>query len=51
MISNPPQRFAAEGNLTDEKTKDYIRRLLRSLVELTQRMQSNLKADGSLRTK
>jgi chromate reductase len=39
MISNASQRFDAEGNLTDETTKDFIRQLLRSLVELTQRMR------------
>jgi chromate reductase, NAD(P)H dehydrogenase (quinone) len=42
MISNAAQRFDSEGNLTDEKTKDHIRKLLRSLVELTQRIRPNL---------
>lgn len=43
MISNAAQRFDAEGNLTDETTKDYIRQLLRSLVDLTQRMRPDAK--------
>ena len=39
MIGNAAKRFDAEGNLTDETTKDFIRQLLQSLVELTQRMR------------
>ncbi len=35
MIGNAAQRFDAEGNLTDETTKEFIRRLLRNLVDLT----------------
>jgi chromate reductase len=42
MISNAAKRFDAQGNLIDEKTKDYIRKLLESLVALTQRMRPNL---------
>lgn len=41
MISNAAERFDAEGNLTHEQTKDFIRLLLRALVELTQRMRSH----------
>ena len=41
MIGNAAKRFDAEGNLTDETTKDFIRQLLRSLVELTLRMRPN----------
>src|SRR5215204_1814740 len=41
MIGNAAKRFDAEGNLTDETTKDFIRQLLQSLVELTQRMRPN----------
>jgi chromate reductase len=33
MIDNAADRFDAGGNLTDETTKDYIRRLLQNLVE------------------
>ena len=35
MISNAAERFDAAGNLRDEATKDYIRKLLLKLVELT----------------
>ena len=42
LISNAAQRVDAEGKLTDEKTKDRIRQLLRSLVELTQRMRQGV---------
>src|SRR5919199_5958111 len=31
MIGNASQRFDADGNLTDDDTKDYLRRLLQSL--------------------
>ena len=41
MISNAAKRFDAEGNLTDEKTKEYIRQLLQSLVALTRRIQQS----------
>jgi chromate reductase, NAD(P)H dehydrogenase (quinone) len=39
MIGNASERFDAQGNLTDDATKDYIRKLLQSLVEWTQRIQ------------
>ena len=39
MIGNAAERFDAQGNLTDETTKDYIRRLLEALVEWTQRIR------------
>jgi chromate reductase, NAD(P)H dehydrogenase (quinone) len=39
MIGDAPRRFDAEGNLTDETTKEYIRQLLRNLVELTRRIR------------
>ena len=39
MIGNAPQRFDAEGNLTDETTKEFIRQLLRNLVDLTRRIR------------
>src|SRR5215216_2627000 len=41
MISNAAKRFDADGNLTDERTKDYIRQLLQSLVELTRRIRQS----------
>jgi chromate reductase len=33
MIGNASERFDAEGNLTDEQTREYVRRLLQNLVE------------------
>jgi chromate reductase, NAD(P)H dehydrogenase (quinone) len=39
MISNAADKFDAQGNLTDEETKGYIRRLLQSLVDWTARLQ------------
>ena len=39
MIGNASERFDAQGNLTDDVTKDYIRKLLQSLVEWSQRIQ------------
>ena len=38
MIANAHERFDQEGNLTDEKTKEYIRQLLQNLVEWTRRI-------------
>ena len=38
MIGNASERFDAEGNLTDDTTKDLIRKLLQSLVEWTLRI-------------
>lgn len=34
MISNAPQRFDANGKLTDESTKSQIKKLLKELVQL-----------------
>jgi chromate reductase len=42
MIGNAAERFDANGNLTDDATKDYIRELLQNLVELTRRIQQPL---------
>jgi chromate reductase, NAD(P)H dehydrogenase (quinone) len=39
LIAHAPQRFDAEGNLTDETTKEFIRQLLRNLVDLTRRLR------------
>ena len=39
MIANAASRFDTEGNLTDETTKEYIRKLLQALVEWTARIQ------------
>jgi chromate reductase len=38
MIGNASERFDAEGNLTDDTTKDFIRQLLQNLVEWTRRI-------------
>jgi len=38
MISNAAKRFDAEGNLTDDVTKDLIRQLLQNLVDWAQRI-------------
>ena len=38
MIGNAAARFDKEGNLTDETTKDFIRQLLKNLVEWTRRI-------------
>jgi len=39
MIGNAAERFDANGNLTDDATKDYINTLLQNLVEWTRRIQ------------
>ena len=38
MIGNASERFDAEGNLTDDTTKELIRQLLQNLVEWTLRI-------------
>ena len=38
MIGNASERFDADGNLTDETSKDLIRQLLQELVKWTQRL-------------
>ena len=38
MIGNAAERFDAQGNLTDETTKDFIRQLLHNLVDWTRRI-------------
>jgi chromate reductase len=38
MITNAPQRFAADGSLVDETIREHIGELLRHLVELSQRL-------------
>jgi chromate reductase len=39
MIGNAAERFDAQGNLTDDGTKDRIRKLLQNLVAWTRRIQ------------
>ncbi len=41
MIGNAPDRFDAQGNLTDDTTKDFIRKLLQKLVDWTGRLQKS----------
>jgi hypothetical protein len=38
------KRFDAEGNLTDDATKDFIRQLLQNLVDWTRRIGQPLGA-------
>jgi chromate reductase len=38
MIANAHERFDAQGNLTDDATKEFIRQLLQSLVDWTRRI-------------
>ncbi|HEX8138177.1 MAG TPA: NAD(P)H-dependent oxidoreductase [Pyrinomonadaceae bacterium] len=38
MIGNASTRFDADGNLTDDATKDFIRQLLQNLVDWTRRL-------------
>jgi len=44
MIGNAAERFDKEGNLTDEKTKDFIRQQLQSLVAWTRRLHQRQEA-------
>ena len=40
MISNATEKFDAEGNLTDEPTKEFIASQLKALVDWTRKLQS-----------
>ena len=44
MIAKAHERFDAEGNLTDEATREYVRRLLQSLVEWPRRIRQPYRA-------
>ena len=39
MISRAHERFDTDGNLTDEKTREYIGKMLVSLVEWTRQLK------------
>ncbi len=39
MIANASKRFDDQGNLTDENTREYIRKLVQSLVTWTRQLQ------------
>ena len=47
MIGNAAERFDAERNLTDEPTRDFIRQLLKNLVEWTNRIAEPAKVEGA----
>ena len=38
MVANCTEKFDDQGNLTDEETKDYVRKQLQALVEWTKRL-------------
>jgi len=40
MIANAASRFDQNGNLTDEKTKEFIRQLIQSLVSWTRQLKA-----------
>lgn len=44
MIGNAGSRFDAEGNLTDEKTKEFIAKMIVSLAEWTRRLRAGSEA-------
>jgi chromate reductase len=44
MIGNSGEKFDEQGNLTDEKTRDFIRQLLQNLIDWTQRIGEPQKA-------
>ena len=46
MIGNAADRFDESGNLTDEATEEYIRKLLQSLVDWTRRIGAAHEAKG-----
>jgi chromate reductase, NAD(P)H dehydrogenase (quinone) len=46
MIGAAHERFDSEGNLTDEVTREYVRRLLQSLVDWTRRIEQSQAAGG-----
>jgi chromate reductase len=54
MIRAAHERFDADGNLTDETTKEYVRQLLQSLVDWTRRIGDKEEVDdeeGGVATK
>jgi chromate reductase len=48
MIGNAAGKFDAEGNLTDEKTKEFISKLVGNLADWTRRL--NAGSDEQKRT-
>jgi chromate reductase, NAD(P)H dehydrogenase (quinone) len=49
MIADASQRFDADGNLTDEETREHVRRLIQSLVDWTRLIGSKEEAAGDER--
>lgn len=47
MIGNCSDKFDADGNLTDESTREHIRKLLESLVDWTKRLKTERQAAQS----
>ncbi|HZW10770.1 MAG TPA: NAD(P)H-dependent oxidoreductase [Phycisphaerales bacterium] len=43
MIANAAERFDSQGGLTDEKSRELIRKLLAGLVEWTRRLRADTK--------
>jgi chromate reductase len=39
MIANADERFDEQGNLTDEDTREHIRKLIQSLITWTRQLQ------------
>ena len=39
MIANASERFDEQGNLTDQDTRDHIKKLVEALVKWTQQLQ------------
>ena len=47
MIGNAGEKFDEQGNLTDEKTREFIRQLLQSLIDWTRRVGEQQKMKQS----
>jgi chromate reductase len=41
MIGQAQNKFDADGNLTDEGTRDFIRKLIEALVAWTERLRGS----------
>jgi chromate reductase, NAD(P)H dehydrogenase (quinone) len=49
MVGNASDKFNAQGELTDQKTKDHIAALVRALVDWTRRLQDTGVASAPVR--
>lgn len=47
MVGNAAEQFDADGNLTDENTREHIRKQLESLIEWTRRLQASAQVEQS----